>query len=300
MPRRFHVPISALPCRRTHSRCPTESPSAIRADVSIDPECARHRLPTSPDPDAPPPLRACNHRPPSSISNCGHQPGDQTRNRPTTLHSAGSAAATAGDPPPLPSCACAAAPSAALPGTTVVRASVCPPNLPAVTADESSGNRAVGGDAPCPRCAGAATCCDPPAAGIAAGSRSCQPCAGRGALTAPAFGQTVPARAVPIRSPFFSQCFPRHLILKDRFGQQFLQPSVLRLKLFQPLGVRHRHPTKLGLPQVVTCLGEPVLPAQVLHPNPSLPIPQKANDLLFRIALLHGSDPFLAKSDSRS
>ena len=40
--------------------------------------------------------------------------------------------------------------------------------------------------------------------------------------------------------------------------------------------------------------------AQILHPDPGLPIPQKANDLLFRVALLHGSDPFLAKSDSTS
>ena len=34
--------------------------------------------------------------------------------------------------------------------------------------------------------------------------------------------------------------------------------------------------------------------------NPCFAIPQKANDLFFRIALLHASDPFPVKSDSRS
>src|SRR5690349_19574423 len=40
---------------------------------------------------------------------------------------------------------------------------------------------------------------------------------------------------------------------------------ILGLELFQALGVRHAHAAELAPPQVVAALGEPMLPAQVLH-----------------------------------
>jgi hypothetical protein len=51
---------------------------------------------------------------------------------------------------------------------------------------------------------------------------------------------------------------------------------------------------------VVGRLEESVLSAKVLRRSPRFTIAQKSNDLLFRMALLHTSDHFQVKSDSRS
>ena len=73
-----------------------------------------------------------------------------------------------------------------------------------------------------------------------------------------------------------------------RLSEQFLQLSVLALKLFQSLGVRHIHTAVLRSPLVETGVTEAVLGAQLLHRHASFRLPQKANDLLFCVfALSH-------------
>ena len=68
-----------------------------------------------------------------------------------------------------------------------------------------------------------------------------------------------------------------------RLSEQFLQLSVLALKLFQSLGVRHIHTAVLGAPLVEAGVTEAVLAAQLLHRHASFRLPQKANDLFFPV-----------------
>jgi len=95
----------------------------------------------------------------------------------------------------------------------------------------------------------------------------------------------------PIRVPLFSQDLSGDLQLEHRFGQQFLEPTVLGFQLTQPLGFRHRHSSEFASPQVVARLGEPAPSAQVLDRHARLGFPQKANNLFFRKTLLHVRSP---------
>src|ERR1700689_4943791 len=69
--------------------------------------------------------------------------------------------------------------------------------------------------------------------------------------------------------------------------------SAARSPLPEPSGVwRRRCPChRLAPPEVVTCLREPVLAAQLLQRDALISFPQESDNLLFRKSLLHVQPP---------
>ncbi len=63
--------------------------------------------------------------------------------------------------------------------------------------------------------------------------------------------------------PFSREQILQRRLVKICFRQQLLQTAVLRLKLLQVLGIRHRHPAVFGLLVVEGGLADPVFPAQL-------------------------------------
>jgi len=80
-----------------------------------------------------------------------------------------------------------------------------------------------------------------------------------------------------VRSPLFSQDFLGDLGLQQGFGQQFVEPGVLRLQGLEPLGIRNVHAAEFAAPEVVAGLREAMLAAQFLDWNPGICFLQETN-----------------------
>jgi Domain of Unknown Function (DUF1080) len=91
---------------------------------------------------------------------------------------------------------------------------------------------------------------------------------------------------MPQASPVFCQQPLERLVVEPRVGQELLQPPVLLLERFQPLGVRDRHAAVLGPPLVEGRRRDVVPAAQLRQLRPveqlrcSTVLPDDADDLL--------------------
>ena len=73
--------------------------------------------------------------------------------------------------------------------------------------------------------------------------------------------------------------------------QHALEPSLLGFQFFEPLGVWNTHAAEFVAPQMKTRFRESVSPTRFLNRQARISLPEKPNDLFFRIALLHVQSP---------
>jgi hypothetical protein len=85
------------------------------------------------------------------------------------------------------------------------------------------------------------------------------------------------ARGITIFSTQIFQCN----VVQHGIRKQSLQLGIIVLKVSQPLGLGHIHPTELGFPLVNTGIADTVLAAHVRNRNPGLVLLKYPDNLLF-------------------